>query len=195
MIRLFQFIAMLLLFQIGSQAEPQYPARPLINSVTLTAESMSIRDVLGHILKNSGLDWFLDGDIRGTATLKLTKIPWDKALEVVLSSQNLYSRRVGNLVTIFATPTDAESPDSIPVSPIASAPPQVEILPVAPPVDFQLLGIVGHGDSRVGILNIKGVSKMVRLGEALFDGSRITRLEEAGIELLGADGKSRVFTF
>jgi hypothetical protein len=36
---------------------------------------------------------------------------------------------------------------------------------------------------------------MVRLGEALFDGSRITRLEEAGIELLGADGKSRVFTF
>src|SRR5690606_23159377 len=112
-----------------------------------------------------------------------------QALEAVLVSQNLYSRRVGNLITVFS---QQEVPKAT-----APLPPQVQVetVPSLPPVDFQLLGIVGSGDSKVGILNIKGNSKLVRLGESLADGSRVTRLEEAGIELLGADGKSRVFTF
>ncbi|MBW7875137.1 MAG: hypothetical protein H3C47_04000 [Candidatus Cloacimonetes bacterium] len=189
MMRLVHFSLSLLLFGSVLGTEPKYPARPLTAGVSIKSESMPVREVLDQILKQSGLDWFLDGDITGTATLKLTEIPWEQALEAVLVSQNLYSRRVGNLITVFS---QQEVPKAT-----APLPPQVQVetVPSLPPVDFQLLGIVGSGDSKVGILNIKGNSKLVRLGESLADGSRVTRLEEAGIELLGADGKSRVFTF
>lgn len=179
------------LFMFGSLlgAEPRYPARPLTAGVSIKSEAMPVREVLDQILKQSGLDWFLDGDITGTATLKLTDIPWEQALDAVLSSQNLYSRRVGNLITVFSLKEMPKAKVSLPPQV------QVETVPSLPPVDFQLLGIVGSGDSKVGILNIRGSSKLVRLGESLADGSRVTRLEEAGIELLGVDGKSRVFTF
>jgi type IV pilus assembly protein PilQ len=68
--------------------------------VSFDFKDADVRDVLRVLADVSGFNFVVSQDVKGTVTLKLTNVPWDQALEVVLENAGLGALVEGNVIKI-----------------------------------------------------------------------------------------------
>ncbi len=70
------------------------------NRVTFNFQDIEVRSVLQLIADVSDLNIVVADTVDGNITLRLTNVPWDQALDIVLDAKNLDQRRNGNVIWI-----------------------------------------------------------------------------------------------
>lgn len=68
--------------------------------ITLNFQDIQVRSVLQLIADVSDLNMVVSDSVSGALTLRLTNVPWDQALDIVLETKNLDMRRSGNVIWI-----------------------------------------------------------------------------------------------
>ena len=68
--------------------------------ITLNFQDIQVRSVLQLIADVSDLNIVVSDSVTGGLTLRLTNVPWDQALDIVLETKNLDMRRSGNVIWI-----------------------------------------------------------------------------------------------
>jgi type IV pilus assembly protein PilQ len=68
--------------------------------ITLNFQDIQVRSVLQLIADVSDLNIVVSDSVAGNLTLRLTNVPWDQALDIVLETKNLDMRRSGNVIWI-----------------------------------------------------------------------------------------------
>jgi type IV pilus assembly protein PilQ len=84
--------------QIASafEADREYTGDPL----TLTFQDLDTRAVLQLLADFSGLNIVVSDSVQGNVTLRLQDVPWDQALDIVMTTKGLDMRRNGNVVIV-----------------------------------------------------------------------------------------------
>ena len=80
---------------------PQYSGE----IISLDLKDYDVKDFFRLISEISGLNVVLDPNVGGTLTLKLTDVPWDQALDVVLRNYQLGAQLQGNVLRIATNQT------------------------------------------------------------------------------------------
>src|SRR5215467_5850503 len=80
---------------------PQYQGE----LISIDIKDYDIKDFFRLISEISGLNVVLDPNVSGTVTLKLTDVPWDQALDVVLKNYQLGGQLQGNVLRIATNGT------------------------------------------------------------------------------------------
>jgi len=65
--------------------------------ITLNFQDIPVRSVLSLIADISNLNIVVSDSVDGSLTLRLTNVPWDQALDIVLETRNLAMRESGNV--------------------------------------------------------------------------------------------------
>jgi type IV pilus assembly protein PilQ len=73
------------------------------NRITLNFQDIAVRSVLALIADVSNLNIVVSDSVSGNLTLRLTNVPWDQALDIVLETKNLDMRQSGNVIWIAPT--------------------------------------------------------------------------------------------
>jgi len=81
--------------------------------ITLNFQDIQVRSVLQLIADVSDLNIVVSDSVTGSLTLRLTNVPWDQALDIVLETKNLDMRRSGNVIWIAPTAEIAEREQQI----------------------------------------------------------------------------------
>lgn len=68
--------------------------------ITLNFQNIEIRAVLQLLADFTGINIIVSDKVSGNITLRLNDIPWDQALEIILTTQNLDKRKTGNVMLI-----------------------------------------------------------------------------------------------
>lgn len=68
--------------------------------VTFNFKNIDITNALKLISEMSNLNIIMSDDVRGTLTMRLVDVPWDQALDLILSSQGLGKNLSGNVMRI-----------------------------------------------------------------------------------------------
>ncbi|MGY6631994.1 MAG: type IV pilus secretin PilQ [Wenzhouxiangella sp.] len=68
--------------------------------VTLNFQDIQVRSVLQLIADVSEMNVVVSDSVSGSLTLRLTNVPWDQALDIILETRNLDMRRSGNVIWI-----------------------------------------------------------------------------------------------
>jgi len=71
--------------------------------VTFNFQDIPVRSVLQLIADVSDLNIVVADNVSGNLTLRLTNVPWDQALDIVLDARNLDKRKNGNVIWIAPT--------------------------------------------------------------------------------------------
>jgi len=71
--------------------------------VTFNFQNIPVRSVLALIADVSDLNIVVADNVGGNLTLRLTNVPWDQALDIVLDARNLDMRKNGNVIWIAPT--------------------------------------------------------------------------------------------
>jgi type IV pilus assembly protein PilQ len=71
--------------------------------VTFNFQDIPVRSVLQLIADVSDLNIVVADSVGGNLTLRLTNVPWDQALDIVMDARNLDMRRNGNVIWIAPT--------------------------------------------------------------------------------------------
>ncbi len=71
--------------------------------VTFNFQDIPVRSVLQLIADVSELNIVVADNVAGNLTLRLTNVPWDQALDIVLDARNLDKRENGNVIWIAPT--------------------------------------------------------------------------------------------
>lgn len=71
--------------------------------VTFNFQDIAVRSVLQLIAEVSDLNIVVADSVGGNLTLRLTNVPWDQALDIVMDARNLDMRRNGNVIWIGPT--------------------------------------------------------------------------------------------
>jgi type IV pilus assembly protein PilQ len=71
--------------------------------VTFTFQDIPVRSVLSLIADVAELNIVVADNVTGNITLRLTNVPWDQALDIVLDARNLDKRSNGNVIWIAPT--------------------------------------------------------------------------------------------
>jgi type IV pilus assembly protein PilQ len=85
----------------GSTPIPQYSGE----IISLDLRDYDVKDFFRLMSEVSGLNVVLDPNVAGTVTLKLTDVPWDQALDVVLKNYQLGGQLQGNVLRIATNNT------------------------------------------------------------------------------------------
>ena len=82
----------------GSMGQPsgEYTGQ----EISLDFRGAEIRSVLRFIADFAGLNIVMGSDVKGRITIRLVEVPWDQALDVILQSQSLGMKRMGNVLWI-----------------------------------------------------------------------------------------------
>ena len=73
--------------------------------ISLDFQNADLHNIIRIIGEVSGKNIVVSGAVTGKVTLKLNDVPWDQALDIVLSSRNLGVEESGNVLTIYDLPT------------------------------------------------------------------------------------------
>ena len=84
---------------IALYEEKQYEG----SRVTFNFQDIPVRSVLQLIADVSDLNIVVADNVGGNLTLRLTNVPWDQALDIVLDARNLDMRENGNVIWIAPT--------------------------------------------------------------------------------------------
>jgi type II secretory pathway component HofQ len=77
------------------------PARRFTGEpISLDLKDADIRDVLLTFSRLARLNMVIDPDVRGSVTVRLENVPWDKALDVILKVNGLGYVLEGNIVRV-----------------------------------------------------------------------------------------------
>ena len=68
--------------------------------ISLNFQNISIRAVLQLLADFTGINIVVSDNIKGDITLRLNDIPWDQALDIILTTQGLDKRRTGNVMLV-----------------------------------------------------------------------------------------------
>ena len=68
--------------------------------ISLNFQNISIRAVLQLLADFTGINMVVSDKVTGDITLRLNDIPWDQALEIILTTQGLDKLRTGNVMLI-----------------------------------------------------------------------------------------------
>lgn len=68
--------------------------------ISLSLQEIDVRAALQNIADIVGINMVVADNVTGQITLQLDHIPWDQALDIILQSQGLGMRRVGNVINI-----------------------------------------------------------------------------------------------
>ncbi|HET8790187.1 MAG TPA: type IV pilus secretin PilQ family protein [Modicisalibacter sp.] len=68
--------------------------------ITLNFQDIEVREVLAIIASFTGLNLVASDSVQGSVTLNLEDVPWDQALDLVLKSHGLASRKTGNVLIV-----------------------------------------------------------------------------------------------
>jgi len=71
--------------------------------VTFNFQDIPVRSVLQLIADVSDLNIVVADNVQGNLTLRLTNVPWDQALDIIMDARNLDKRMNGNVVWIAPT--------------------------------------------------------------------------------------------
>ncbi len=83
----------------SAAAEATPPAAPGLISIDF--KDADIRQVLRIISLKSGVDIVAGADVEGLVTIKLTDVPWQQALEIILRTYGFTYERQGNIVRVM----------------------------------------------------------------------------------------------
>ena len=70
------------------------------NTVTLDFKDADIQNVLRVLAYKSGVNIVAGKEVVGTVTIRLVDVPWDQALDVILSTYGFAYERQGNIITV-----------------------------------------------------------------------------------------------
>jgi type IV pilus assembly protein PilQ len=68
--------------------------------IELDFKDADIHNVLRVLAQVGDVDVVIPDDVKGTVTVRLTDVPWDQAMEVILQSKGLWYRREGRLIRV-----------------------------------------------------------------------------------------------
>ncbi|MDX8382174.1 MAG: type IV pilus secretin PilQ [Ghiorsea sp.] len=68
--------------------------------VTFDFKDIDIRNALKLIAEMSDLNIIMSDDVTGTLTMRLVDVPWDQALELILSARGLGKEQTGNVLRV-----------------------------------------------------------------------------------------------
>ncbi|MCG7601430.1 type IV pilus secretin PilQ [Halomonas sp. McH1-25] len=68
--------------------------------ISLNFQDIEVREVLAIIAEFTGLNLVASDSVQGSVTLNLEDVPWDQALDLVLRSHGLASRKNGNVLVV-----------------------------------------------------------------------------------------------
>ncbi|MFO7859359.1 MAG: secretin N-terminal domain-containing protein, partial [Ectothiorhodospiraceae bacterium] len=68
--------------------------------LSLSFQDIEVRSVLQLIGDFTGLNMVVSDDVTGNITLRLQDVPWDQALDIILTTQGLDKRRNGNVILV-----------------------------------------------------------------------------------------------
>jgi type IV pilus assembly protein PilQ len=68
--------------------------------ISLNFQDIQLRAVLNLLAEFSGIDIVVSDKVSGNITLRLNNVPWDQALDIILTTQNLDMRQTGNVMLI-----------------------------------------------------------------------------------------------
>ena len=71
--------------------------------VTFNFQDIPVRSVLQLIADVSDLNIVVSDSVQGNLTLRLTNVPWDQALDIIMDARNLDKRMNGNVIWIAPT--------------------------------------------------------------------------------------------
>jgi type IV pilus assembly protein PilQ len=69
-------------------------------ALTLNFQDIEVRAVLQLLADISGLNVVVSDTVSGSVTLRLDSVPWDQALDIILTTKGLDMRQVGNVVLV-----------------------------------------------------------------------------------------------
>lgn len=69
-------------------------------SLSFYFQNIEVRSLLQLIAKSSGLNFIISDTVKGTVTLNLKNVTWQQALAVIMKTQGLTSRQVGNVMYV-----------------------------------------------------------------------------------------------
>ena len=72
----------------------------IMDNVTLDFKDADIRNVLRIISQKSGVNIVATPDVLGPVSIKLTDVPWARALDIILKSNNYGYQRQGNVILV-----------------------------------------------------------------------------------------------
>lgn len=68
--------------------------------ISLNFQNIEIRSVLQLLADFTGINIIVSSNVTNSITLRLNDIPWDQALDIILTTQNLDKRKTGNVMLI-----------------------------------------------------------------------------------------------
>jgi len=68
--------------------------------VTFNFQNISVRAALQLLADFSGMNMIVSDKVEGNMTLRLNEVPWDRALNLILTTQGLDKRQVGHVLLI-----------------------------------------------------------------------------------------------
>jgi type IV pilus assembly protein PilQ len=80
----------------GEPAPRRYTGRP----VNLDLKNADLQEAFRLVADVGKVNIVVDGGVSGTITVKLERVPWDQALEVIARSKSLAVERDGNVILV-----------------------------------------------------------------------------------------------
>src|SRR6188474_980327 len=80
----------------AAQEKKEYKGERL----TLNFQDIETRAVLQLLAETSGLNIVVSDTVQGSVTLRLQNVPWDQALDIVMTTKGLDMRRNGNVIIV-----------------------------------------------------------------------------------------------
>jgi type IV pilus assembly protein PilQ len=72
----------------------------IMENVTLDFKDADIRNVLKILAQKSGVNIVATPDVVGTISIKLSDVPWDRAMDIILKSNGFGYQRQGNVILV-----------------------------------------------------------------------------------------------
>jgi len=127
--------------------------------ITLNFQDIEVRAVLQLLAETSGLNVVVSDSVGGNVTLRLDSVPWDQAMDIILTTKGLGMRQVGNVILVAPAAEIAarerqelESKQDIQ----QLAPLQAEFLQVNYAKASDLAGLMGSGGGEGSLLSERG---------------------------------------
>lgn len=70
--------------------------------IDLDLKGADVHDVCRLLAEVGQVNIVVAGDVQGTVTVRLKKVPWDQALDVILRARGLHKEREGNVILVTA---------------------------------------------------------------------------------------------
>lgn len=81
-------------------AKPKVAAAPRQDLVSVELKDAELQDVIRLLASKTGTNIVIDSGVQGKVTVKLTDVPLENALQLILSTQGYGYRQVGNVIVV-----------------------------------------------------------------------------------------------